>query len=111
MLRSLLLSAVLALGLGLAVSTADACPMQDATTASAGEMPKNSPVVRYTVEGMTCGSCALKIREVVEGVKGVKIARVHMDGTMEVAFDDKVTTADAILAAALKAGEYTIKKV
>ncbi|HCP45703.1 MAG TPA: heavy metal transporter [Deltaproteobacteria bacterium] len=79
--------------------------------AAAGDLPKDASLVRYSVEGMTCGSCALKIREVVEQLKGVKMVLVHMDGTMEVAFDDKLTNADAIMASATTAGEYKFKKV
>lgn len=111
MLRLLALLVALSAGLSLGAPTAEACPMADAKAAAAGELPKDAAQVRYSVEGMTCGSCALKIREVVEQLKGVKAVLVHMDGTMEVAFDDKVTNPDAIIASAQTAGEYTFKKV
>ena len=109
MLRQLVPAFALCIGLGLFAPIANACPMADAQSASTGEIPKNATVATYTVEGMTCGSCALKIRTAIEETAGVAMVLVHMDGTMQVAFNAKVTSAEAILAIARKLDGYTIK--
>ena len=110
MIRRLILSASLFTVMGLVSNPASACPIADAKEASQGDLPADATIARFSVAGMTCGSCALKIKKSVEGVAGVKLARVMMDGTMEVAFDSATTNIDAILTEARKAGKYTIEK-
>ena len=73
-------------------------------------MPADATVSTFSVSGMTCGSCALQIKTAVEDLKGVKLAQVHMDGTLKVAYDNGQTNIDAIVAAVTKLKKYTIKQ-
>jgi copper chaperone CopZ len=110
MLRSSLIALVLASGLGLAPSSADACSASDAAAAAAGTMPAAATVATFSVSGMTCGSCALEIRTAVEELKGVKLAQVHMDGTLQVAYDNGQTNVEAIVTAVTQLKKFTIKQ-
>ena len=110
MYRSSLLALALISGIALAPSNADACSASDAAAAAAGTLPAEATVATFSVSGMTCGSCALQIRTAVEDLKGVKLAQVHMDGTLQVAFDNGQTNVDAIVAAVTQLKKYTIKQ-
>jgi copper chaperone CopZ len=59
---------------------------------------------------MSCGSCATKVQAALMGVKGVKGATVdHATGAVEVAYDAKVATTDAMVAAVNGIGHFTAK--
>mgnify|MGYP002883714201 CR=1 FL=1 len=108
--RSSLCALALISGLALAPSSADACSASDAAAAAAGTMPADATVTTFSVSGMTCGSCALQIKSAVEELKGVKLAQVHMDGTLKVAYDNGQTNIDAIVGAVTQLKKYTIKQ-
>ena len=82
----------------------------DAAAAAAGTLPADATVSTFSVSGMTCGSCALQIRQAVEAIEGVKLAQVHMDGTLQVAYDTEKTNVGAIVEAVTKLEKYTIKQ-
>lgn len=87
MQKLIMLGALLALGIG-------------AGTARAAER-----TVTLTVEKMYCESCPLTVRKAIEGVKGVKSAKVdYKSKTAVVTFDDAVTNTQAITEATMKAG-------
>jgi len=110
MIRTAIFALVLTFGISWTPTEAQACSASDAAEAAAGELPADATVAKFSVTGMTCGSCALKIKASVEALQGVTIAKVHMDGTMEVAYDTKLTNVDAIVEAVKKLKKYTVKQ-
>jgi copper chaperone CopZ len=110
MIRTTLFALGLFSGLAIVSSDAQACSASDAEAAAAGELPAKATVATFSVLGMTCGSCALKIKTAVEQIDGVSIAKVHMDGTMEVAYDASRTNIEAILSTANELEKFTVKR-
>lgn len=65
-------------------------------------------ITKYTVSGMTCGSCVNHVTEEVAEVDGVKNVTVTLDdGSMLVESDERVPF-DAIIEAVREAGNYTV---
>jgi len=63
-----------------------------------------------TVEGMTCGHCAMRVSEALEGVEGVKAASVSLD-KKEVAVEfKKEKIEDEILITAVEKAGYKATK-
>lgn len=56
-----------------------------------------------TIGGMSCQHCVRAVREALEAVPGVTVARVEI-GSAEVSFDSNQSSADAIAAAVSDAG-------
>lgn len=83
------------------------CKMQHASTEAAA-LPADGKHVKLTVSGMTCGACADKVRTALIGVQGVKGAVVDSaTGVAEVAYDEKSTNTDKLLAAVAATGSFT----
>ena len=61
-----------------------------------------SKPIRLDVDGMTCGNCVAHVTRALEGVPGVKKAKVDLDGSAQVTGD---ADPDA-LAAAVKVAGY-----
>ena len=85
-----------------------ACPMADAAAyATAAAEVQNSDGVKasFQIAGLTCGSCSDKVTTALQGVEGVLAAAVdYQSGEAVISFDDKKTTADALLAAIVETG-------
>jgi periplasmic mercuric ion binding protein len=61
--------------------------------------------VKFSVDKMYCEACPLTVSKAMQGVKGVKSAKVDYNTkTAVVVFDDGVATIDAIAAASTNAG-------
>jgi mercuric ion binding protein len=61
--------------------------------------------MRFSVDKMYCDACPLTVSKAMQGVKGVKSAKVdYKSKTAVVVFDDSTATADAIAAASTNAG-------
>lgn len=117
------------LALSLALSTALACPGDDAshtaaaTTATSGEksgcplsasastvaaLPADGTHGFLTVSGMHCGTCADKVHAALLAVPGVKGAKVDLaTKRVEVAYDAASTNMDKLVAAVDKTGQFT----
>lgn len=66
---------------------------------------------KYSVEGMSCGSCKIKIEREVNQLEGIKEAVVDiMNKELIVSFEDEYVNTNDIVAAVDKAG-YIAKKV
>ena len=73
-------------------------------------LPADGTHASLVVTGMSCGSCATKIHTALMGVKGVKGATVdHATGAVEVAFDAKATSTEALLATVNGLGHFSAK--
>ncbi len=121
-----------ALFLSLALSTAYACPDEDAAHASAtpaaattakaeksgcqmpsaeattAALPADGTHAFLAVSGMHCGACADKVRTALISVDGVKGAKVDLaNNKVEVAFDAKKTNLDKLVAAVATTGSFT----
>ncbi len=57
------------------------------------------------ITGMSCGHCLNAVRQALESVPGVRLSSVII-GRADLAFDESLTSADAIAAAVTRAG-YT----
>jgi copper chaperone len=58
-----------------------------------------------TVEGMSCGHCAMRVSEALKGVDGVKTANVSLEkNEVEVEFEKKKIDDKVLIAAVEKAG-------
>lgn len=114
-----------ALLLSFVMSSAYACPQEDAhaaaTPAAAGEakagchlpsteattasLPADGTHATLAVTGMHCGACADKVHTALIGIEGVKGAKVDLAGnTVEIAFDAKKTNLDKLVAAVATTG-------
>lgn len=83
------------------------CPvcLPDASTASPAGVAADTVQVRLHITGMTCGSCALTARIVLERTPGVFDAEVsYEESTATVWYDDAVTSAADVIA---RLREYT----
>jgi len=61
--------------------------------------------VKLSVDKMYCDACPLTVSKAMQGVKGVKSAKVdYKTKTAVVVFDDGAATVDAIAAASTNAG-------
>jgi mercuric ion binding protein len=61
--------------------------------------------VKLTVDKMYCDACPITVGKAMQGVKGVRSAKVdYKTKTTIVVFDDRATTVDAIAAASTNAG-------
>jgi len=61
--------------------------------------------VRFSVDKMYCDACPLTVSKAMQGVKGVKSAKVdYKSKTAVVVFDDGVATEDAVAKASTNAG-------
>ena len=61
--------------------------------------------VKLAVDKMYCDACPLTVSKAMQGVKGVKSAKVdYKTKSAVVVFDDGATTVDAIAAASTNAG-------
>lgn len=82
------------------------CKMEHASTSTA--LPADGKHVKLAVAGMSCGACADKVRTALIGVQGVKGAVVDATtGVAEVAYDEKATNTDKLLAAVASTGSFT----
>jgi mercuric ion binding protein len=62
-------------------------------------------VVTLEVNGMTCSTCPLTVRQVLRGVKGVRLAKVDMKAaSAEVTFNDAMTSPVDLAKAVSEAG-------
>lgn len=78
------------------------------STASAAPLPADGKHVKLQVAGMTCGACADKVKTALVGVDGVKGAVVDATtGVAEVAYDEKKTTTDKLIAAVAATNHFT----
>jgi copper chaperone CopZ len=106
--RRLFTGAALAAALSFAApaalpSAALACG--DKTAEPAKPVPKTADTVVIPVDGMTCGSCANKIRNVLVQLDGVFDATVSVEGgNATVSFDAKKVAVDKLVDAIAKAG-------
>ena len=63
-----------------------------------------------TVEGMTCGHCAMRVSEALEGLEGVKAASVSLDKKeVEIVFKRERIEDEILIAAVEKAGYKSTK--
>ena len=61
--------------------------------------------IKLTVIGMHCHSCEMLIEDSLEDLKGVSKSKASQkSGTVEVSYDEKITTADAIKKVIAKEG-------
>jgi Cu+-exporting ATPase len=94
--------------------SAYACPMADAAAYKADVQKVETAVgsqTAYVVKGMTCGSCSEKVNKAILGIDGVLASAVdYQTGEARIAFDDKKTNEDAILAVIQNTG-FKAKKV
>jgi mercuric ion binding protein len=61
--------------------------------------------VKLSVDKMYCEACPLTVSKAMQGVKGVKSAKIdYKTKTAVVVFDDSAATVDAIAAASTNAG-------
>ncbi len=73
-------------------------------------LPADGTHTALVVTGLSCGACATKVHAALMGVKGVKGATVdHATGAVEVAYDAKLATTDALLAAVNGLGHFSAK--
>ena len=65
---------------------------------SVGFLLAGETTVTYMVDGMMCGkNCPMKVKQSLEGVKGVKTCTVDFESnTATVVFDDKKISSDKI---------------
>lgn len=78
-----------------------------AQTANA-PLPADGTHVKLAVKGMTCGSCAEKVKTALLGVEGVKGATVDAStGVAEVAYEEGKTTNDKLVAAVGALGKFS----
>lgn len=103
--------AVLALSFaasGAAYAGGSSCSMPKGENTAAAPLPAEGSHVKLAVKGMTCGSCADKVKTALLGVDGVTGATVDVAaGVAEVAFDDKKASNDQLLAAVNGTGHFT----
>lgn len=60
---------------------------------------------RLTITGMHCDHCVTKVKDALQGVKGVWGADVQLDeGRAEVDFDDSAASADQMIDAVKQVG-------
>lgn len=63
------------------------------------------------VEGMTCGSCANKIKESVSTIEGVEVIDLNVEtGLVEVTFDETKTTLEEVKTSVRESGYPVIEK-
>lgn len=66
-------------------------------------------ISNYTVTGMTCGHCALSVREEISEIAGVTEVRVDVEsGAVEVASESELD-ADAVAKAVTEAGYQLVR--
>ncbi|MFN7145147.1 MAG: heavy-metal-associated domain-containing protein [Myxococcota bacterium] len=84
------------------------CAMPASTASAApAELPAGTKV-KLKVSGMTCGSCAEKVKTALLGVEGVKGATVDAaSGLAEVSYDEKKASNDKLVAAVGAIGHFT----
>ena len=59
----------------------------------------------FDITGMTCAACEARVQRAASGVKGVSQAQVNLlKNSMELVYDGKPKTLDAVVAAIDKAG-------
>ena len=100
-----------------------ACPGEAGATAATAEkgehcnmpsaeavapLPADGTHSMLAVSGMHCGACADKVHTALMKVDGVKGARVDLAANkVEVAYDDKKTNLDKLVAAVATTGTFT----
>ena len=108
------LSVALACGGAKTADGKSGCPMSAAKMAQAAQsdvQAAEGAKVALDVSGMTCGGCANAVQAALMKIDGVKAAYVSADdGRAEIAFDDKKTNLDALIAAVDNAGDYSARK-
>lgn len=65
-----------------------------------------SKEVTINVEGMTCGHCAMRVEKALEGVDGVKDAKVDLEGKRATVKVDEDKADKARLVAAVEEAGY-----
>ena len=50
---------------------------------------KKKPELTIKIEGMTCGHCSIKVKKVIQDIKGVKRAEIDLEGKMATVTLDK----------------------
>lgn len=57
------------------------------------------------IDGMTCGHCVMRVEKILNGLEGVKMARVSLKkNRAEIIYDDKKTTVEIMKNAVIEAG-------
>ena len=66
----------------------------------------NKPELKIKVEGMTCGHCSMKVKKVIQDIKGVKRAEVDLEGNMATVtlVKDNAVSIDKIISTINNAG-------
>jgi copper chaperone len=83
------------------------CPMPTASADSPDALPAGTRAT-LTITGMSCGSCAAKVKSALTGVSGVKGAMVDATtGKATVSYDEKLTSPDKLVSAVNAGGHYT----
>jgi len=74
-------------------------------TLAAGAAQAADRTVKLAVDKMYCDACPITVSKAIQGVKGVKSAKVdYSTKTAVVVFDDNAATVDSIAAASTNAG-------
>ena len=62
--------------------------------------------MKIKVEGMTCGHCSMKVKKVIQDIKGVKRAEVDLEGNMATVtlVKDNAVSIDKIISTINNAG-------
>jgi mercuric ion binding protein len=75
------------------------------TVLGTGTASATDRTVKLSVGNMDCEACPFVVHKAIEGVNGVKTAKVdYKSKTATVVFDDAATTVDAIATASTNAG-------
>ena len=62
------------------------------------------PELNIKVEGMTCQHCAMKVKKVIQDVKGVKKADIDLEGKLATVTLNKEVSIDKIISVINNAG-------
>lgn len=66
---------------------------------------------KILIEGMTCNSCANKIKQSVERIESAQVGKVNIEaGSIEVTFDEALTTSDEVKTAIHHSGYPVIEE-
>ncbi len=98
-----------ALGVALACGGAacDSCDKAAKSAAATDLKAVDGTALALTVSGVHCGGTAASAHAALLGIDGVKAATVDPTGKADVRFDAAKTSADAIIAAVAKTGNFT----
>lgn len=62
---------------------------------------------RFMIKDMHCSSCAMRIEGIEDDIPGIKrITASYQKQTMDVEFDEELTTEEQIIAAVMKLGYH-----